>query len=35
MSLKLKNDEYIRIDHFSVDEIGKEIKKKYPSIKIK
>ena len=34
VSLKLKNDEYIRIDHFFVDEIGKEIKNKYPSIKI-
>lgn len=34
MCLKLKNNKYIRMNHFSVDEIGKEIINKYPSIKI-
>ena len=34
MCLELRNNKYIRIDHFSVDEIEKEIKIKYPNIEI-
>lgn len=34
MCLELKNNKYIRIDHFSVNGIEKEIKIKYPNIEI-
>jgi len=34
MCLQLKNNEFIRMDHFSYAKIEKEVKTKYPNIEI-